>query len=140
MLPGADVLRRAREIARAEGCDRWSSERPRPLGCWRPRLRRGGRRASVGMTHGHEAAWAQTPGSRQLLRRIGEGLDDVTYLGAYTRRRIASALSPAAGARMRQLAPGWTPTPSTRGGARTRPASGSGTGLATGRSWSASRG
>jgi phosphatidyl-myo-inositol dimannoside synthase len=61
---------------------------------------------SVGMTHGHEAAWAVTPGPRQLLRRIGEGLDHVTYLGSYTRSRIASALSPGAAGRMRQLVPG----------------------------------
>jgi phosphatidylinositol alpha-1,6-mannosyltransferase len=41
-----------------------------------------------------------------MLRRIGEGLDTVTYLGSYTRERIARALTPAAGARMRQLVPG----------------------------------
>ena len=37
------------------------------------------------------------PGGSPLLRRIGDGVDVVTYLGDYTRRRIAAALSPAAG-------------------------------------------
>lgn len=57
-------------------------------------------------THGHEAGWAQLPGSRQLLRRIGEGTDTLTYLGEYTRSRIAAALTPAAAGRMVQLPPG----------------------------------
>ncbi|WP_055470660.1 glycosyltransferase family 4 protein, partial [Streptomyces pathocidini] len=50
-------------------------------------------------------SWAQ-PGSRQLLRRIGEGTDTITYLGEYTRSRIATALTPEAAGRMVQLPPG----------------------------------
>jgi phosphatidylinositol alpha-1,6-mannosyltransferase len=106
MVPEPTVLRRAREIARAEGCDRVVFGAAAPLGLLAPRLAQAGVHTSVGMTHGHEAAWAQTPGSRQMLRRIAEGLDTVTYLGAYTRRRIASALTPEAAGRMRQLVPG----------------------------------
>ena len=106
MLPEPTVLRRAREVARAEGCDRVVFGAAAPLGWLAPRLVEAGVHTSVGMTHGHEAAWAQTPGSRQMLRRIGEGLDTVTYLGSYTRERIARALTPAAAARMRQLVPG----------------------------------
>jgi phosphatidylinositol alpha-1,6-mannosyltransferase len=71
-----------------------------------PALRKAGARRLVGMTHGHEAAWAQLPASRQLLRRIGEGTDTITYLGEYTRSRIAAALTPAAAGRMVQLPPG----------------------------------
>ncbi len=106
MLPEPTVLRRAREIARAEGCDRVVFGAAAPLGLLAPRLASVGVGASVGMTHGHEAAWAQTPGSKQVLRRIGEGLSTVTYLGAYTRGRIARALSVEAAGRMRQLVPG----------------------------------
>lgn len=106
MLPEPTVLRRAREIAVAEGCDRVVFGAAAPLGLLAPRLVSAGVHTSVGMTHGHEAAWAQTPGSRQVLRAIGEGLGTVTYLGAYTRGRISRALSPAAAARMRQLVPG----------------------------------
>jgi phosphatidylinositol alpha-1,6-mannosyltransferase len=106
MLPEPTVLRTAREVARAEGCDRVVFGAAAPLGLLAPRLGEAGVHTSVGMTHGHEAAWAQTPGSRHMLRRIGEGLDTVTYLGSYTRDRISRALTPAAAARMRQLVPG----------------------------------
>ena len=41
-----------------------------------------------------------------MLRRIGDSVDTVTYLGEYTRVRLARALSPAAAARMTRLAPG----------------------------------
>jgi phosphatidylinositol alpha-1,6-mannosyltransferase len=60
----------------------------------------------VAITHGHEAAWASTPGARSILRTIGNSVDTVTYLGEYTRSRIAEALSPPAAARMRRLVPG----------------------------------
>jgi phosphatidylinositol alpha-1,6-mannosyltransferase len=106
MLPEPTVLRRAREIARSEGCDRVVFGAAAPLGLLAPRLASVGVRTSVGITHGHEAAWAQTPGSKQMLRRIGDRLSTVTYLGAYTRSRIARALSVEAAGRMRQLVPG----------------------------------
>lgn len=106
MLPEPTVLRRAREIARSEGCDRVVFGAAAPLGLLAPRLASVGVQTSVGITHGHEAAWAQTPGSKQMLRRIGDRLSTVTYLGAYTRSRIARALSVEAAGRMRQLVPG----------------------------------
>ncbi|MFD8793249.1 glycosyltransferase family 4 protein, partial [Streptomyces vinaceus] len=52
------------------------------------------------------AGWALVGAARQLLRRIGEGTDTLTYLGEYTRSRIASALTERAAARMVQLPPG----------------------------------
>lgn len=106
MVPEPTVLRRAREIARAEGCDRVVFGAAAPLGLLAPRLARAGVHTSVGITHGHEAAWAQTPGPQQVLRRIGEGLDRMTYLGSYTHGRISAALTPSAASRMRQLVPG----------------------------------
>jgi phosphatidylinositol alpha-1,6-mannosyltransferase len=106
MLPEPTVLRRAREIARAEGCDRVVFGAAAPLGLLAPRLASAGIATGVGITHGHEAGWAQTPGSRQMLRTIGDGLSTMTYLGGYTRRKIAAALSVPAAGRMRQLVPG----------------------------------
>ncbi|WP_181806751.1 glycosyltransferase family 4 protein, partial [Streptomyces shenzhenensis] len=43
---------------------------------------------------------------RQLLGRIGEATDTITYLGEYTRSRIATALSTEAAGRMVRLPPG----------------------------------
>jgi phosphatidylinositol alpha-1,6-mannosyltransferase len=106
MLPEPRVLRRAREIAGAEGCDSVLFGAAAPLGLLAPALRRSGVERFVALTHGHEAGWAQLPMAARLLRRIGEGVDVMTYLGEYTRARMARALSDAAVARMARLAPG----------------------------------
>src|SRR5262245_5053733 len=106
MLPVPSVLRRARQIARAEDCTAVLFGAAAPLGLLAPALRNPSIKRFVALTHGHEAGWAQLPGARSLLRRIGTGVDVVTYLGEYTRGRIARALSPAAAARMVQLPPG----------------------------------
>jgi phosphatidyl-myo-inositol dimannoside synthase len=106
MLPVPAVLRRAAGIVRAEGCDSVVFGAAAPLGLLAPALRRAGARRIVGLTHGHEAGWASLPVARGLLRRIGDDVDVLTYLGEYTRGRIARGLSPAAAARMRRLAPG----------------------------------
>jgi phosphatidylinositol alpha-1,6-mannosyltransferase len=106
MLPLPTVRRRAAEILRAEGCDSVVFGAAAPLGLLAPALRRAGAGRIVGLTHGHEAGWASLPGARALLRRIGDDTDVLTYLGEYTRGRIAGGLSPAAAARMRRLAPG----------------------------------
>ncbi|WP_405731887.1 glycosyltransferase family 4 protein [Streptomyces sp. NBC_01537] len=106
LLPTPRVTRRAAELLREHGCTSVLFGAAAPLALMAPALRRAGARRLVGMTHGHEAAWAQLPASRQLLRRIGEGTDTITYLGEYTRSRIAAALTPAAAARMVRLPPG----------------------------------
>jgi phosphatidyl-myo-inositol dimannoside synthase len=104
MLPAPDVLRRAQQIARAHGCDRAWFGAAAPLALLAPRLRAAGIERFVASTHGHEAGWAVLPGARRLLRRIGRTVDVVTYLGEYTRARLARALGP--GARLAQLPPG----------------------------------
>ena len=106
LLPTPRVTRRAAELLREHGCGSVLFGAAAPLALMAPALRKAGARRLVGMTHGHEAAWAQLPASRQLLRRIGEGTDTITYLGEYTRSRIATALTPEAAARMAQLPPG----------------------------------
>ncbi|MCW2622441.1 MAG: glycosyl transferase, group 1 [Frankiales bacterium] len=85
MLPVPAVLRRARDLAAAEGCDRVWFGAAAPLGLLAPRL---GLERAVASTHGHEVGWAMLPGARQVLGRIGRGNDVVTYLGAYTRSRL----------------------------------------------------
>ncbi|XVQ13640.1 glycosyltransferase family 4 protein [Spirillospora sp. CA-255316] len=106
MVPEPSVLRRAGEILRSEGCDSVVFGAAAPLGLLAAALRRRGARRLVGITHGHEAGWASLPVARGLLGRIGEGVDALTYLGEYTRSRMARALSPAAASRMAWLAPG----------------------------------
>ncbi|MFJ5924096.1 glycosyltransferase family 4 protein [Kitasatospora sp. NPDC092948] len=106
MVPTTRVTRRAAEILRAENCTSVWFGAAAPLGLMAPHLRRAGARRLLGMTHGHEAAWAQLPVSAQLLRRIGGNTDVLTYLGEYTRSRIARAVGPRVASRMEQLPPG----------------------------------
>ncbi|MGJ5750941.1 phosphatidylinositol alpha-1,6-mannosyltransferase [Streptomyces puniciscabiei] len=106
LLPTPRVTRRAVGLLREHGCTSVWFGAAAPLGLMAPALRRAGAERLVATTHGHEAGWAQLPAARQLLRRIGESTDTITYLGEYTRSRIASALTPAAAARMVQLPPG----------------------------------
>ncbi|MCU1589430.1 MAG: putative glycosyl transferase [Frankiales bacterium] len=86
MLPEPRVLRRARQIASAEGCDRVWFGAAAPLGLLAKPL---ALERAVASTHGHEVGWALLPGARQVLGRIGRDVDVVTYLGEYTRRRLA---------------------------------------------------
>ncbi|MFE9257182.1 glycosyltransferase family 4 protein [Streptomyces sp. NPDC006879] len=106
LLPTPRVTRRAVALLREHGCSSVWFGAAAPLALMGPALRRAGARRLVATTHGHEAGWAQLPGARQLLRRIGEGTDTLTYLGEYTRSRIAGALTDEAAARMVQLPPG----------------------------------
>ncbi|MEU2900389.1 glycosyltransferase family 4 protein [Streptomyces sp. NPDC001273] len=106
LLPTPAATRRAVGLLREHGCTSVWFGAAAPLGLMAPALRRAGAERIVATTHGHEAGWAQLPAARQLLRRIGESTDTITYLGEYTRSRIASALTPEAASRMVQLPPG----------------------------------
>ncbi|MCX5168545.1 glycosyltransferase family 4 protein [Streptomyces antibioticus] len=106
LLPTPGATRRAVGLLREHGCTSVWFGAAAPLGLMAPALRRAGAERLVGTTHGHEAGWAQLPAARQLLGRIGEGTDTLTYLGEYTRSRIATALSAEAAGRMVQLPPG----------------------------------
>lgn len=106
LLPTPRVTARAAGLLREHGCTSVWFGAAAPLGLMAPALRRAGARRLVATTHGHEAGWAQLPAARRLLRRIGEGTDTITYLGEYTRSRIAAALTPEAAARMVRLPPG----------------------------------
>ncbi|SIO86335.1 glycosyltransferase family 4 protein [Nocardiopsis sp. JB363] len=103
LLPTPRVLRRARVIAELEDCDSVLYGAAAPLGLAAAHLRP---LRQVALTHGHETGWTVLPGASSALRRIGDTVDTVTYLGEYTRRRLSRSLSPAATAHMRRLAPG----------------------------------
>jgi phosphatidylinositol alpha-1,6-mannosyltransferase len=106
MLPVPSVAKRAVGTLREHGCDAVLFGAAAPLGLLAPALRSAGARRIVALTHGHEAGWAALPGARMLLRRIGDRVDVLTYLGEYFRARLAGCLSPQAAATMVRLAPG----------------------------------
>jgi phosphatidylinositol alpha-1,6-mannosyltransferase len=105
LLPTPRVAGRAVELARGYGCRAVWFGAAAPLGLLAdPLRRRAGVARAVALTHGHETGWAALPGARALLRRIGRGQDVVTYLGEYTRVRLARVL--AGLTELRQLVPG----------------------------------
>ncbi|PRY02588.1 glycosyltransferase family 4 protein [Allonocardiopsis opalescens] len=106
LLPTARMTGRAVDAAHAFGCDSVWFGAAAPLGLMGPRLRRAGVRRLVATTHGHEVWWSRVPGTSAALRRIGDAVDVLTYLGDYTRSRIARSLRPEAAGRMRRLVPG----------------------------------
>ena len=109
LLPTPAVARRVRAVMRRHGCDRVLYGASAPLGLLAPALRRAGATRQIALTHGHEVWWARMPGTRQLLRRIGDQVDVLTYVSEWCRERIAPALSPDARARMVRLSPGVDP-------------------------------
>jgi phosphatidylinositol alpha-1,6-mannosyltransferase len=105
LLPTPAARRRAVALfAERECTDVWFGAAA-PLGRLAPALREAGARRIVATTHGHEVGWAALPGARAQLRRIASGVDVVTYLGDYTRSRLAPALGRYAD-RLRRLVPG----------------------------------
>jgi phosphatidylinositol alpha-1,6-mannosyltransferase len=103
MLPTPEVARTAARLVAAHGAETVVFGAAAPLGLLAPALRAAGARRVVMLTHGHEAAWAAAPVFRSLLRRIGGHADVVTYLGGYTRARLAAAIPPE---KLVRLAPG----------------------------------
>ena len=106
LLPDPRVRKFVLGVLAAHDCDRVLFGAAAPLGLLAGSLRAAGVERLVAVTHGHEVGWASLPGSRRLLRGVGENTDVMTYLGDYTRRGIGRALTPDAARRMRRLAPG----------------------------------
>lgn len=105
LLPTPRVRHRAVALLQDHGCTRVVFGAAAPLGLLAPALRAAGATRILGITHGHETWWAAVPGARQLLRRIGDGCDQLSTISDYTTRRIVPALSRSAGGRVLRLAP-----------------------------------
>jgi phosphatidylinositol alpha-1,6-mannosyltransferase len=69
-------------------------------------LRRAGVKRIVALTHGHEVWWAKLWPFTWAMKRIGNGVDVLTYLGEFTKRAIARPLNQKAASAMVRIAPG----------------------------------
>lgn len=105
LLPTWATGERVADTLRRYGCGRVVFGAAAPLGLLAPRLRAAGAKHLTAVTHGHEVWWASVPGTRSLLRRIGDSVDEITYVSDYCRDRIAPALSEGAATRMVRLSP-----------------------------------
>jgi phosphatidylinositol alpha-1,6-mannosyltransferase len=105
LLPTPSVARRTAGVLERERCARVVFGASAPLGLLARPLRAAGAEHVTAHTHGHEVWWARVPGSRQLLRRIADDVDDLTYVSGWCRDRIAPALSTSGRAKLRPLVP-----------------------------------
>lgn len=105
LLPTRAVGRAAVSLLRRSGADRVLFGAAAPLALLAPTLRAAGAERIVALTHGHETWWATLPGSRALLRRIGDQVDVLTTISDYASVRIAAGLSPAGRTKLVRLPP-----------------------------------
>lgn len=77
-----------------------------PLGLLAPSLRRAGVSRIISLTHGHEVWWAKVFPFSLALKRIGNKVDVLTYLGDFTKEAISICLTPSAKKAMVKIAPG----------------------------------
>jgi phosphatidyl-myo-inositol dimannoside synthase len=105
LLPTRRLADRTANALRRWGATRVIFGAAAPLGLLAPSLRRAGAQRIIALTHGHETWWAALPGSRRLLRRIGDGCDHLTAISSFTSGRIGRVLSASARARLLRLPP-----------------------------------
>ncbi|GAA2244063.1 glycosyltransferase family 4 protein [Rarobacter faecitabidus] len=109
LLPTRRVRKAVVRIMDEYSCDRVLFGAAAPLSLLSPALRKAGAKRIVAITHGHEAWWARIPVTAQLLRRMGNSVDALTYISIWCRDQISRALSPAGRDRQLRLAPGVDP-------------------------------
>jgi len=106
LLPSLRVGQKVRALVRSRGITTVFFGAAAPLGLLSQGLRRSGVKRIVALTHGHEVWWAKVWPFSWAMRRIGNGVDNLTYLGNFTRTEISRALSQRAANSMRKIAPG----------------------------------
>ena len=106
LLPSLRVGRNVRKVLSSRRITTVFFGAGAPLGLLAQGLRRAGAKRIVALTHGHEVWWAKLWPFKVLLKRIGNGVDVLTYLGEFTRTEISKALSARAKSAMVKIAPG----------------------------------
>ncbi|MFM2215434.1 MAG: hypothetical protein RJA88_803 [Actinomycetota bacterium] len=106
LLPTPRVASVVRKILRHESIGTVFFGAAAPLGLLSRGLRRAGAKRIIALTHGHEVWWAKVWPFSWAMRRIGSGVDNLTYLGDFTRTQISRALTDSAASAMVKIAPG----------------------------------
>lgn len=106
LLPSLRVGKAVRKIAKEKSISTVFFGAAAPLGLLSHGLRRAGVKRIVALTHGHEVWWAKVWPFSWAIRRIGAGVDHLTYLGSYTQSQISRSLSKRAQSAMVKIAPG----------------------------------
>lgn len=106
LLPTPKVARKVSKLVKAEKINTVAFGAAAPLGLLAHSIKRAGVIRIVALTHGHEVWWARVFPFNLLIRRIGRGVDSLTYLGEYTHQMISRALDQRAKLAMVKIAPG----------------------------------
>ena len=106
LLPTLRVGRAVRELAETREIKKVFFGAAAPLGLLSHGLRRAGVERIIALTHGHEVWWAKLWPFSAAMKRIGNGIDSLTYLGSFTKNAISRALSEKAITSMVRIAPG----------------------------------
>ena len=106
LLPTLRVGHQVRALVKKRGITTVFFGAAAPLALLSQGLRRAGVTKIVALTHGHEVWWSKIWPFKWMMRRIGDGVDHLTYLGEFTRRNIALALSQSSQKAMVKIAPG----------------------------------
>lgn len=106
LLPSPRVGRAVRALVRERGIERVLFGAAAPLALLSQSLRRAGVRKIIALTHGHEVWWSKLWPFSWAMRRIGRGVDTLTYLGDFTKNAISGALRKSDAAAMVRIAPG----------------------------------
>lgn len=106
LLPTPRVGKTVTHLLKERGADRVFFGAAAPLALLSHRLRRAGATRIVALTHGHEVWWSKVWPFTWAMRRIGSGVDVLTYLGSFTQQAISRSLNAKAKAAMTRIAPG----------------------------------
>jgi phosphatidylinositol alpha-1,6-mannosyltransferase len=106
LLPSLRVSRSLQSLIRERGIEKAFFGAAAPLGLLSHSLRRAGVKKIVALTHGHEVWWSKLWPFTWAMKRIGSGVDTLTYLGDFTRNAISASLRESDAAAMVRIAPG----------------------------------
>ena len=106
LLPSLRVAKRAKEIAQMHNIEVLVFGAAAPLALMAPKLRKAGVKKIIALTHGHEVWWARIFPFNLAMKRIGNSVDHLTYLGKFTRQAISRSLSQKSIDSMVKIAPG----------------------------------
>ncbi len=106
LLPSPRVGRAVRALIRERAITKVFFGAAAPLGLLAHGVRKAGAKKIVALSHGHEVWWAKLWPFSWAMRRIGKGVDSLTYLGDFTKKAISRALTPDAINSMVRIAPG----------------------------------
>jgi phosphatidylinositol alpha-1,6-mannosyltransferase len=106
LLPTIRVGRNVRKLVAERQITRVFFGAAAPLALLSQGLRDAGVTRIVALTHGHEVWWAKIWPFAMAIKRIGRGVDVLTYLGEFTRGKISRALDSRDQGKLIRIAPG----------------------------------